>query len=140
MLVRMGGQSTSQSHDASGRPWAITDREDRLIVRLAVTVPDSSLSAIRCATRTRVSIMTIHRRIDRAKFALILTTTPPAHCRARLQRCLALSGWNHAEWESIVFSEEFRFQMCPDDRRRRVWRRPGQRADPAFTIAHHTDP
>ncbi|GFW14914.1 transposable element Tc1 transposase [Trichonephila clavipes] len=30
--------------------------------------------------------------------------------------------------------------MCPDNRRRRDWRHPGQRADPAFTIACHTDP
>ncbi|GFY36384.1 transposable element Tc1 transposase [Trichonephila clavipes] len=30
--------------------------------------------------------------------------------------------------------------MCPDDHRRHVWRRPGQRADPAFIISHHTGP
>ncbi|GFX74179.1 transposable element Tc1 transposase [Trichonephila clavipes] len=34
-----------------------------------------------------------------------------------------------------VFSYESHFRLCPDDHRRRVWRRPGQRADPAFTIA-----
>ncbi|GFT31658.1 transposable element Tc1 transposase [Trichonephila clavipes] len=39
-----------------------------------------------------------------------------------------------------VFSDESHFQLCPDDPRRCVWRRPGQRADPAFTIARHTDP
>ncbi|GFW05728.1 uncharacterized protein TNCV_3407941 [Trichonephila clavipes] len=32
-----------------------------------------------------------------------------------------------------VFGDESRFQPCPDDHRRRVWRRPGQHADPAFT-------
>ncbi|GFS65978.1 uncharacterized protein TNCV_2510131 [Trichonephila clavipes] len=62
----------------------------------------------------------------------------PAHCRARLQWCLASSGWNHADWERIVFSDESHFQLCPDVHRRRVWRRPGQRSDPAFTIAGHT--
>ncbi|GFS68379.1 uncharacterized protein TNCV_3000601 [Trichonephila clavipes] len=35
---------------------------------------------------------------------------------------------------------EIRLQLCPDDHRRRVWRRPGQRADPAFTIARYTVP
>ncbi|GFV50088.1 hypothetical protein TNCV_2354731 [Trichonephila clavipes] len=30
--------------------------------------------------------------------------------------------------------------LCPDDHRRRVWRQPGTRADPAFTIAQHTGP
>ncbi|GFY22857.1 uncharacterized protein TNCV_2181181 [Trichonephila clavipes] len=39
-----------------------------------------------------------------------------------------------------VFSDESRFQLCPDDHGRRVWRRRGQRADPAFTIACYTGP
>ncbi|GFV67849.1 hypothetical protein TNCV_926151 [Trichonephila clavipes] len=50
-----------QRHDSSGRPKAIAEREDRLIVRSAVTAPDSWLSAIIRASRTRVSSMTIHR-------------------------------------------------------------------------------
>ncbi|GFX70421.1 transposable element Tc1 transposase [Trichonephila clavipes] len=64
----------------------------------------------------------------------------PIHCQARLQWCLARSGWNQADWGHIVFSDESCFQLCPDDHRRRVWRRPGQCADPAFTIACHTGP
>ncbi|GFS79529.1 transposable element Tc1 transposase [Trichonephila clavipes] len=48
--------------------------------------------------------------------------------------------WNNANWGRIVFSEEFRFQLWPDDHRRRVWKRPGQRADPAFPIERHADP
>ncbi|GFU08460.1 transposable element Tc1 transposase [Trichonephila clavipes] len=39
-----------------------------------------------------------------------------------------------------MFSDESRFQLCPDDHRRCVWRRPGQRVDLAFTIARHTNP
>ncbi|GFX93929.1 transposable element Tc1 transposase [Trichonephila clavipes] len=39
-----------------------------------------------------------------------------------------------------VFSDESCFQLCPDDNRRRVWRLPGQLADPAFTIVRHTGP
>ncbi|GFT75835.1 transposable element Tc1 transposase [Trichonephila clavipes] len=39
-----------------------------------------------------------------------------------------------------VFSNESRFHLCPDDHQKRVWRRPGQCADPAFTIASHTGP
>ncbi|GFW85189.1 transposable element Tc1 transposase [Trichonephila clavipes] len=37
-------------------------------------------------------------------------------------------------------SDESHFHLCPDDHRRRIWRQPGQRADPAFTIARHTGP
>ncbi|GFW56635.1 HTH_Tnp_Tc3_2 domain-containing protein [Trichonephila clavipes] len=52
-----------QPHDGSGRPRATSDREDILIVRSAVAAPDSSLSTIRCVTRTGLSIVTIHRRL-----------------------------------------------------------------------------
>ncbi|GFV49847.1 transposable element Tcb1 transposase [Trichonephila clavipes] len=52
-----------QRHDGSDRPRATTDREDRLIVSSAATAPDSSLSTIRHTTHTRVSSMTIHRRL-----------------------------------------------------------------------------
>ncbi|GFV52435.1 hypothetical protein TNCV_2771821 [Trichonephila clavipes] len=48
----------------------------------------------------------------------------PAHCQAKLQWCLARSCWSHAKWGSIVFSDEYCFQLCHDDHRRRVWRRP----------------
>ncbi|GFX38379.1 transposable element Tc1 transposase [Trichonephila clavipes] len=39
-----------------------------------------------------------------------------------------------------LFSDGSHFHLCPDDHRRRVWRRSGQRANPAFTIARHTGP
>ncbi|GFV61952.1 transposable element Tc1 transposase [Trichonephila clavipes] len=39
-----------------------------------------------------------------------------------------------------VFSDESRFHLYPGDHRRHVWRRPGKRADPAFTTACHMGP
>ncbi|GFU02414.1 HTH_Tnp_Tc3_2 domain-containing protein [Trichonephila clavipes] len=51
-----------QHHDGSGRRRT-TEDQDRLIVSSVVTAHDSSLSTIRCTTRTRVSTMTIHRRL-----------------------------------------------------------------------------
>ncbi|GFU33421.1 transposable element Tc1 transposase [Trichonephila clavipes] len=62
----------------------------------------------------------------------------PTHCRARLQRCLAGSGWNHADGGDIVFSDKSHFQLCPDNHRICVWRRLVQCADPAFTTTRHT--
>ncbi|GFW97647.1 transposable element Tc1 transposase [Trichonephila clavipes] len=76
-----------------------------------------------------------HRRIIRR-----MGRSDAAIKRCSLQRFLARSGWNHADRGCIVFSDESRFQLCPDDPRRCVWRRPGKRADPAFTTAGHTDP
>ncbi|GFS72721.1 HTH_Tnp_Tc3_2 domain-containing protein [Trichonephila clavipes] len=63
----------------------------------------------------------------------------PAHCRAGLQWCLTQLSWNHADWGRIVFCDESSFQLCPENHRS-VLRRPGQCADPAFTIECHTGP
>ncbi|GFW86905.1 hypothetical protein TNCV_2810601 [Trichonephila clavipes] len=35
---------------------------------------------------------------------------------------------------------ESHLHLCSDDHRRRVWRQPGQRSEPVFTIASYTDP
>ncbi|GFW66653.1 HTH_Tnp_Tc3_2 domain-containing protein [Trichonephila clavipes] len=55
--------SRFKRHDDIGRPRTAEDREDRFIVRSAVTASDSSLATIRRVTRTRVSTMTIPRRL-----------------------------------------------------------------------------
>ncbi|GFS94279.1 transposable element Tc1 transposase [Trichonephila clavipes] len=39
-----------------------------------------------------------------------------------------------------MFSNESPFQLWPVNQRRRAWRRLGQRADLAITIARHTSP
>ncbi|GFW36510.1 HTH_Tnp_Tc3_2 domain-containing protein [Trichonephila clavipes] len=99
-----------QRHDGSGRPTVTANLEDSLIVISAVTAPDLSLSTIRRATHTRVSSKTIHRRLIeqnlRSHRPLRHLSLTPAHCRARLQWCLARSGWNHADWGRFVFIDE----------------------------------
>ncbi|UYV74872.1 hypothetical protein LAZ67_12001574 [Cordylochernes scorpioides] len=113
--------------DGSGRPRATTEREDRAIVRMAVSAPESTLS-------------TIQRRNLRARRPLRCLPLTPVHRQVRLQWCRERSTWNCADWERIVFSDESRFLLCPDDRRKRVWRRPGQRVDPGLTVERHTGP
>ncbi|GFV37895.1 hypothetical protein TNCV_2663081 [Trichonephila clavipes] len=56
---------------------------------------------------------------------------------------LKQAGWVNrriARHMCQMFSKEFRFQLCSANLRRRVWRRPGLHADPAFTIARHRSP
>ncbi|GFV56829.1 HTH_Tnp_Tc3_2 domain-containing protein [Trichonephila clavipes] len=102
--------------------------KDRLIVRSDVTSLDSSLSTIRRTTRTRVFTMIIHRRLIERFLLSYRPLRPlpivPVHCRASLQWCLARSGRNHADCGCIVFNDEYRFQLCPDDHRRLAWRCP----------------
>ncbi|GFV31149.1 uncharacterized protein TNCV_4314741 [Trichonephila clavipes] len=69
--------SRFQRHYGSGRPNTAADREDGLIVRSAVTAPESSLSTIRRATCTTYTYD--HSQTSgRAKFTLVPTATPSA--------------------------------------------------------------
>ncbi|UYV68433.1 hypothetical protein LAZ67_5004299, partial [Cordylochernes scorpioides] len=100
------------------------------------------LISIQRVTGTQVSKMTINRRLRernlRARRPLRCLPLTPVHRQVRLQWCRERSTWNCADWGRIVFSDESRFLLCPDDRRKRVWRRPGQRVDPGLTVEHHT--
>ncbi|GFU93271.1 histone-lysine N-methyltransferase SETMAR [Trichonephila clavipes] len=80
----------------------------------------------------RTSIHHDHSQMaDKTKFTLLPTTTPPSThaCTLSSQITVVLRRWNQNDWGRIVFSDEFCFQLCTDDHRIRVWRRPGQRAD-----------
>ncbi|UYV62024.1 hypothetical protein LAZ67_1007530 [Cordylochernes scorpioides] len=126
-----------QRQDGSGRPRATTEREDRAIVRIAVAAPESTLTTIQRVTGTQVSKMTINRRLRernlRARRPLRCLPLTPVHRQVRLQWCRERSTWNCADWGRIVFSDESRFLLCPDDRRKR-------RVDPGLTVEHHTGP
>ncbi|UYV69340.1 hypothetical protein LAZ67_6003272, partial [Cordylochernes scorpioides] len=93
---------------------------------------------------TQVFKMTINRRLRernlRARRPLRCLPLAPVHRQVRTQWCRERSTWNCADWGRIVFSNECRFLLCPNDRRKRVWRRPGQRVDPGLTVEHHTGP
>ncbi|GFU65396.1 HTH_Tnp_Tc3_2 domain-containing protein [Trichonephila clavipes] len=82
--------------------------------------------------------MTIHRRLKERNLGsyrpLCHLSLTPAQYRDIFQWCLARTGWNHAYWGRIVLSDDFSIQLCPDDHRRCVWRRPRQRDDHSFLL------
>ncbi|GFU34565.1 hypothetical protein TNCV_1992961 [Trichonephila clavipes] len=108
-----------QRHDDSGRLKATADWEDRLTVRPAVTVINHQT----CNPRTSVH----HdqpQTTDRAKFTLVLIATLPTTPACTLEPdysgvCLNQVGIMLTGGR-IEFREESRFQLCPDDHRRRV--------------------
>ncbi|GFY03535.1 transposable element Tcb1 transposase [Trichonephila clavipes] len=50
----------------------------------------------------------------------------------------ALSEWNVPDWQKVGFSDEFRFVLGTDDKRVRVWRRPGEQYNTPHTVLRHT--
>ncbi|KFM74451.1 Transposable element Tcb2 transposase, partial [Stegodyphus mimosarum] len=132
----------TQCQEGSGRLRETTEREDRAMVRVALTAPDASLSSIVRATSASVTARTIHRRLTerglRSPRPLRRLSLTSVQRQARLQWYRAHSHGDVTEWNRIVFSVESLFELSPDDQRRRVWRRPGQRCDTNLTVFRQT--
>ncbi|GFU78752.1 transposable element Tcb2 transposase [Trichonephila clavipes] len=58
--------------------------------------------------------------------------------QCRLDFCRPRATWSVTDWRRVIFSDESRFSLSADDHRTRVWRRTGQRSDPAFIVERHT--
>ncbi|GFV39131.1 transposable element Tcb1 transposase, partial [Trichonephila clavipes] len=130
----------------SGRPRNTNDREDRAIRRVATSAPTTSLASIQRhlpPSRHPVpSRETIRRRLTevglRSRRPLRRLPLTPHHRQCRLDFCRPRTTWSVTDWRRVIFSDESRFSLSADDHRTRVWRRTGQRSDPAFIVEHHT--
>ncbi|GFV59355.1 protein GVQW3 [Trichonephila clavipes] len=130
----------------SGRPRNTNDREDRAIRRVATSAPTTSLASIQRhlpPSRHPVpSRETIRRRLTevglRSRRPLRRLPLTPHHRQCRLDFCRPRATWSVTDWRHVIFSDESRFSLSADDHRTRVWRRTGQRSDPAFIVERHT--
>ncbi|UYV81798.1 hypothetical protein LAZ67_20002483 [Cordylochernes scorpioides] len=120
-------------------------RVDRRILRQAVAAPQATCTAILQHVQDTldhsISTRTISRRlVDNGLHSCRplrrLPLTPPNR-RQRLEWCRARSTWM-TEWHRVVFSDESRFCLSSDSRRVRVWRRRGERSNPAVIVERPT--
>ncbi|UYV70054.1 hypothetical protein LAZ67_7001638 [Cordylochernes scorpioides] len=120
-------------------------RVDRRILRQAVAAPQATCTAILQHVQDTldhsISTRTISRRLvanglHSCRPLRRLPLTPPNR-RKRLEWCRARSTWM-TEWHRVVFSDESRFSLSSDSRRVRVWRRRGERSNPAAIVERPT--
>ncbi|UYV81646.1 hypothetical protein LAZ67_20001789 [Cordylochernes scorpioides] len=120
-------------------------RVDRRILRQAVAAPQATCTAILQHVQDTldhsISTRTISRRLvanglHSCRPLRRLPLTPPNR-RQRLEWCRARSTWM-TEWHRVVFSDESRFCLSSDSRRVRVWRRRGERSNPAAIVKRPT--
>ncbi|UYV80559.1 hypothetical protein LAZ67_19000614 [Cordylochernes scorpioides] len=120
-------------------------RVDRRILRQAVAAPLATCTAILQHVQDTldhsISTRTISRRLvanglHSCRPLRRLPLTPPNR-RQRLEWCRARSTWM-TEWHRVVFSDESRFCLSSDSRRVRVWRRRGERSNPAAIVERST--
>ncbi|UYV83457.1 hypothetical protein LAZ67_23001097 [Cordylochernes scorpioides] len=120
-------------------------RVDRRILRQAVAAPQATCTAILQHVQDTldhsISTRTISRRLvanglHSCRPLRRLPLTPPNR-RQLLEWCRARSTWM-TEWHRVVFSDESRFCLSSDSRRVRVWRRRGERSNPAAIVERPT--
>ncbi|GFT77723.1 transposable element Tcb1 transposase [Trichonephila clavipes] len=126
-------EGTTDRRGRSHPPQCTTSREDRQIVRMAVT--DRSVTSrtvaqhIDSITHHSVSARTIRHRLQpewyvrKTSIALPLTQN---HRRLRRQWCDERSMWA-AEWKEVVFTDESRICLQHHDGRIGIWRHRGER-------------
>ncbi|GFV62296.1 transposable element Tcb1 transposase [Trichonephila clavipes] len=126
-------------------PQCNTSREDRQIVRMAVT--DRSVSSrtvaqhIESVTHHSVSACTIRRRLQQSSLSTRrpLMSLTQNHRRLRRQWCDERRMWV-AEWNEVVFTDESRICLQHHDGRIRVWRHCGEKMLNSCVMHHHTGP
>ncbi|UYV70876.1 hypothetical protein LAZ67_8000946 [Cordylochernes scorpioides] len=128
-----------------GATRVMSARVDRRILRQAVAAPQATCTAILQHVQDTldhsISTRTISRRLvanglHSCRPLRRLPLTPPNR-RQRLEWCRARSTWM-TEWHRVVFSDESRFCLSSDSRRVRVWRRRGERSNPAAIVERPT--
>lgn len=119
----------------SGRRRCTSERDDRFIV--STSLRNRFLNAVelrqqlQTANRRTVSVSTVRRRLGERKIAARRAATGPKltaeHRRARLQFAREHVNWTLEQWKAVLFSDETRVCLFCNDRRKRVYRRQGER-------------
>ncbi|GFU41091.1 transposable element Tcb1 transposase [Trichonephila clavipes] len=126
-------EGTHARKTGSGATRKTARREDRRIVQQTLVDPTVTRSTIRADVGAAIVSQTISRRLAEAsrKYKRPFRALPltPEHRQLRLQWCQARSMWNVTDWQNVVFIDETRYVLGTDDKRVRVWRRPGERYD-----------
>ncbi|GFV46988.1 transposable element Tcb1 transposase [Trichonephila clavipes] len=104
------------------RPKVTTSAEDRYI--------DNVAKRNRRATSTRVTSM----------FTASIVWVPlSVQSRgAHLKWCRERGNWTVSDWGNVMFTDESRFALEPDDKRIRIWRKQGTHNQSQNITEHHT--
>ena len=130
---------TSHHGQRSGRPPALTDRDQRRARRIVTdnrqATPREITAGINEGRTTDVSVRTVRRNLALMGYGSRRPTRVPLLTeRHRLQRLTWARdhlGWTLDDRKTVEWSDESRFQLIRADGRVRVWRRPHEAMDPS---------
>lgn len=119
----------------SGRPRVTSAVDDRYIrlssLRSRFTPATTLRNEFYRHSGNNISVYTVRRRLRqaglRARRPLIAVPLRDEHRQARHLWANQHLNWNRAQWNSVLFSDESRFNVDFADRRQRVYRRRNER-------------
>lgn len=135
-LQRYRGMEDLADRPRSGRPTVLTAIQKRYIRLLAARDPTMNATKIkaelRAATGREVSTQTIRNCLHQAGLRARRSWRAPLNSQQRKRRRLQWARLRQNEeiedesiWQNCLFVDETRISTHPDNRRVRVWRRPG---------------
>ncbi|GFX01099.1 transposable element Tcb2 transposase [Trichonephila clavipes] len=113
-----------------GRRRATTPNEDRYLVLTAQRHRNMNATLLqqhlRSATGTTVSTQTVRNRLHGvdlyARRPMVCVRPTSRHRRDRREWATEHVNWRRNEWSNLLFSDESRFSVHPDNRRIFIWR------------------
>lgn len=122
----------------SGRKRKTTAAQDRRLQLNAVRNRSKSAPNLQneflSLTGTSVSVQTIRNRLREAGLRCHMPAICPpltaVHRACRLRFAREHVNWTMEQWATVLFTDESKFNISDNDRRRRVWRRRGERFAP----------
>ncbi|GFS77905.1 transposable element Tcb2 transposase [Trichonephila clavipes] len=122
-----------------GRRRATTPNEDRYLVLKALRHRNMNTTLLqqhlRSATGTMVSTQTLRNRLYGvgmyARRSMVCVKLTARHRCDRREWLTDHVNWRRNEWSNVLFSDESRFSVHPDNRRIFIWRDRGSRNNPA---------
>ncbi|GFT58400.1 transposable element Tcb1 transposase [Trichonephila clavipes] len=101
--------------------------------RVTFMVTASIGKAISAATvRRRLHLNRLYARVPRVSVPLFVQLRG-----ARLKWCREHGNWTVSDWGNVIFTDESKFALEPDDKRIRIRRKQGTRNQPQNITEHH---
>ncbi|GFY20839.1 transposable element Tcb2 transposase [Trichonephila clavipes] len=123
-----------------GRRPATTPNEDRYLVLTARRHRNMNVTLLqqhlRSVTGTTVTTQTVRNELHGvglyARQPMVCVRLTSRHHCDRGEWATEHVSWRRNEWSNVLFSDESRFSVHPDNRRIFIWRDRGSRNNPAF--------
>ena len=143
LRTRLAQTSSTLDRRRSGRPRSTSQSQDRFLRMSALrsrSVSAEQLLERLSRTGTRVSVQTVRNRLHsaglRARRPYVGVSFSQRHRQARLAWTRQHRRWTNQQWATVLFTDESRFLLDMLDRRRRVWRRRGERYANCAIVEH----